>query len=101
MSFAVIDGPRHRSSASIFWQQGSVDIDAALRRNRQDILGKNLAISGDDQQVRVEGSQAGDTLGSVDTFRLENWNRTLLGDFPHAQAGLAGRAPLLTNGAVR
>ena len=59
---AVIDGPGDRGGAAILRQQRGVDVDAAVRRDRQHVVRQDLPVGGDDEQFGLQRLEFADAL---------------------------------------
>ena len=85
--FAVGDGPLDRSGAAISWKQGSVEIDPAEARNRQQARSNDLAVGNDNDGVGVTFAEKLFGFGSADFFGLEDRKVSGESDFLYRRKG--------------
>ncbi len=99
--FAMVDSPGNRRRAAIPGEKRSVDVDAPQGRHCQDLLGKNLAVGSNHEQIRLQNSKLGDRFRRIRALWLQDWNTSLEGHGLQASARLASGGSLLADGAVR
>src|SRR5208337_2718191 len=79
LGLAVLDGPRHGSSAAVGGQDRTVEIDPAQGRNRQQVGRENLAIGRCHNKVGAELTDLLQALLGVDILGLKDRDPTRQG----------------------
>ena len=73
-ALSVDDAPLDRTCAAVFWQQRTMDVDAAIARQFQNLLWQNLAVGNHRNQVRLQFLKDLQRSTVAHLLRLENRN---------------------------
>ena len=76
-------------------------VDATQGGHGENVFGQDLAVSGDNDEVRLQFAQARNALRRVDAGRLLDRNPLCPRDVDHATLRLARRSALVTGRAIR
>jgi len=91
--FVIEDGPLDRAGPAVFGEERGMNVETAETRHIQEVLGKDLAIGGDGNEVGPASTELFDELRGTRAFRLQDGKVAAQGEFLDGSGLKFKRAP--------